>query len=824
MFWDDVMDSVWIGGKADHSGAGHERGPYWLNGVVPLSAHLNATGDSNKTTLKVDLQAQVQKWIYYILDHQLPSGWLGPDDGYGGKGNTYWNGWNIAAALLQYADNQAFEGRASVAARCNVAVLRYIKEVHRRMLTVPTSSWSQNRWQDWAYIAHWMMDQAPQGEEQLLWDAAELTQQQSWDWDAYYEQTGVGRTGAYVGKTIPKFPEYNVGGWTMYDHGVNNAMGTKSCAVWYRQSQNESDRKAAYQKLSMQDRYHGQPHGMFAGDECFGGRALNRGIELCAVVEQMYSFQHNFKVFGDPFWMDRCERIAFNSLPATIDPLQWRHQYLQQANEINAKYGLRQHVWQTDGPDSTGFGVAPNFGCCTANFNQGWPKFASNVFLSSPEDGGLVLAMIAPVTVRVPNDGGDTVAEVITDYPFGDIVTIKVSVNGTRAVPLYIRVPDWAIGAEVTINGEAPSSQPINGTLYKLVCDARASTTVVLSLHPKIRVEKTWGLPAQHLQPPVVYSPSGAVPVPSDDVRNDFDLHGGAAIASSRLPGAKDLRSGDPGGVALIVLNTPIFGESHWLSDVKLSFRYLAGYTPRAGEKKNASTVELVVLDGSTHSVLQSLYTSPPLDKYSWDHGDKYSPPVQVSLSGLRIPNAAGVVLALKVQNNQRNLQIPVVSGVGLGVAVSWTAAKSNVPPSPPRKDIIPATDAAAVLRGPLLYSLELIQTETTVRTWPTFGNTDVNFETTSQWNMAIDLGTLKYVPSPGGMNRAIPFNISNYFAWIQASARPVPSWNESANAANEPPASPINCTALNCGDPVAVRMVPYGATNIRMSALPWFG
>ena len=33
-----------------------------------------------------------------------------------------------------------------------------------------------------------MMDQAPQGEEQLLWDAAELTQQQSWDWDAYYEQ------------------------------------------------------------------------------------------------------------------------------------------------------------------------------------------------------------------------------------------------------------------------------------------------------------------------------------------------------------------------------------------------------------------------------------------------------------------------------------------------------------------------------------------------------------------------------------------------------------------------------------------------------------
>lgn len=28
-FWEDVMDSVWIGGHHDNSGAGHERGPYW---------------------------------------------------------------------------------------------------------------------------------------------------------------------------------------------------------------------------------------------------------------------------------------------------------------------------------------------------------------------------------------------------------------------------------------------------------------------------------------------------------------------------------------------------------------------------------------------------------------------------------------------------------------------------------------------------------------------------------------------------------------------------------------------------------------------------
>ena len=37
--------------------------------------------------------------------------------------------------------------------------------------------------------------------------------------------------------------------------------------------------------------------------------------------------------------------------------------------------------------------------------------------------------------------------------------TPQVSVNGTRPVPLHIRVPDWATGAEVTINGKAPAAQ-----------------------------------------------------------------------------------------------------------------------------------------------------------------------------------------------------------------------------------------------------------------------------------------------------------------------------------------------------------------------------
>ena len=147
LFWADVQDSVWVGGTADHSGAGHERGPYWLNGMVPLAALLNASGDAQSGALAVDINAQVNRWVSYILTSQTTKGWLGPDDGFGGKGNTYWTGWNVAASLLQYADARAAAGDASMAAACNKAVLRYVAEVHRRMLKEHMSSWSQNRWQ-----------------------------------------------------------------------------------------------------------------------------------------------------------------------------------------------------------------------------------------------------------------------------------------------------------------------------------------------------------------------------------------------------------------------------------------------------------------------------------------------------------------------------------------------------------------------------------------------------------------------------------------------------------------------------------------------------
>src|SRR3954464_6603848 len=47
-FWPDVAESSWIGGKGEGGG----RGPYWLDGFVPLAILLESP----------ELKARAQKW------------------------------------------------------------------------------------------------------------------------------------------------------------------------------------------------------------------------------------------------------------------------------------------------------------------------------------------------------------------------------------------------------------------------------------------------------------------------------------------------------------------------------------------------------------------------------------------------------------------------------------------------------------------------------------------------------------------------------------------------------------------------------------------
>ena len=60
------------------------------------------------------------------------------------------------------------------------------------------------------------------------------------------------------------------------------------------------------------DSKYGLPNGMFIGDEWIPGEVPeehnpSRGIELCGVVEAIFSYNIMFSVFGDVEFVDKAE-------------------------------------------------------------------------------------------------------------------------------------------------------------------------------------------------------------------------------------------------------------------------------------------------------------------------------------------------------------------------------------------------------------------------------------------------------------------------------------------------------------------------------------
>ena len=238
--------------------------------------------------------------------------------------------------------------------------------------------------------------------------------------------------------------------WQMKTHIVNITMMLKSEAVSHGLLDEEYTDNA--EKLrELLDRYNGTAFEGFTGDEVLSGLDPTKGTECCAVVEQMYSYEELFARTGDNKWAERLEVIGFNALPATLSEDMWTHQYVQQVNQIACQKTMLMAPWSTNGPDAHTFGLEPNFGCCTANFSQGWPKLALSAFMHKGDK--IISAVMLPCVLT---DGGITI-RLTTDYPFKN--KMHYSIQADRDFTFVIRIPSFA--KNIRINGSNAENKDI---------------------------------------------------------------------------------------------------------------------------------------------------------------------------------------------------------------------------------------------------------------------------------------------------------------------------------------------------------------------------
>jgi DUF1680 family protein len=465
--WPDVADSAWIGGAAE----GWERGPYWLDGFIPLAFLL---GDER-------LIAKAHRWVDAILEGQSADGWLGPlrePTSTRKQSHDPWPVFVVLKALAQYQE-------ATGDQRVIPAMLRFLRFLEGLLERQPMYDWGRYRWPDLAVSLYWLYDRT--GESWLL-DLAATSYRQSFDWRSHFEHFPYleKQRRKQIHPTEP--PEPMVTFRTdLASHVVNNAMALKQPGVWYRLSHDLADRDAISQILATLDRYHGQATGLFTGDEHLAGRSPAQGTELCAVVEYMFSLENLVAILGDVVLADRLERIAFNALPATFSPDMWAHQYVQQANQVICAIS-ENRVYTNNNADANIFGLEPHFGCCTANMHQGWPKFVSHLWMRTPDQG---LAAVAYAPCRVATEAGGQAVRVVveTDYPFNETVTITVQTDTPVRFPLALRIPGWADGATIAVGNAAPVAAAA-GTFHTIEQIWEGSTQLTLDLPMHVALQR----------------------------------------------------------------------------------------------------------------------------------------------------------------------------------------------------------------------------------------------------------------------------------------------------------------------------------------------
>ena len=138
------------------------------------------------------------------------------------------------------------------------------------------------------------------------------------------------------------------------------------------------------------------------------------------------------------------------------------------------------------------FSYSPDavYRCCQHNVSHGWPYFAEELWLATP-DHGLCASLYAPseVSAKVADGATLSISEK-TEYPFDNRITFTIATARPVKFPLHLRIPRWCEKPSALINGKAVSltTKPLSYAVLNR--EWKNGDTLILELPRKITVRR----------------------------------------------------------------------------------------------------------------------------------------------------------------------------------------------------------------------------------------------------------------------------------------------------------------------------------------------
>ena len=428
--------------------SGWEEVTYWLRGLADLGY---VTGD--KTTI-----ALAEKWMTGMIASQQPDGWFGPKNA-----RTSLDGdpdfWPHMPALYAIRSYYEVTGDAAVLP----FLTKYFQFQNRQKPETFNKSWAGYRWGDNIDSIYWLYNRT--GDAFLL-DLVQKIHANAFDWT----------------NGPPNL------------HNVNFAQGFREPAQYGVLGRDPKFMAATERQYHTVMAEFGQmPGGGFAGDENarHGYGDPRQGFETCGIAEYMLSFEILTRQSGDPKWMDHCEELAFNMLPASYDPQQKSLHYITSMNIAQIDNTPKGKDFDNDWPMQAFMPGVHNYRCCPHNYGMAWPYFAENLWHATADKGlAANLYAASEVTAKVGGDGTAVTLTQATEYPFGDTVQMTLASPKAVSFPLYLRIPSWCDAATVRVNGKPVSAQPAAGSYLIVHRTWKSGDKIALHLPMTVRVRR----------------------------------------------------------------------------------------------------------------------------------------------------------------------------------------------------------------------------------------------------------------------------------------------------------------------------------------------
>ncbi len=449
----------WLGGDGDQ----WERGPYWIDGLLPLAYILDDK----------ELIAKTKPWIEWALKSRQSDGYFGPSKDYPSESGIqrdnsrdWWPKMVMLKILMQYYS-------ATQDPRVINLMTNYFKYQLKELPSKPLDHWTfwaRYRGGDNLMAVYWLYNVT--GDKFLL-ELGDLIHEQSFDFTNAFLKTDMLSTEGSI-------------------HCVNLAQGMKEPMIYY---QHHSDRvyldatKKGFEDIR---KYNGMAHGLYGGDEALHGNKPTQGSELCTAVEMMFTLENLLNITGDVGYADKLEKIAFNALPTQTTDDYMARQYFQQANQVMMTRHTRNFDVNHGGTDVC-YGLLTGYPCCTSNMHQGWPKFTQNLWYATP-DKGLAALVYAPNEVKAyVAEGTQVFLKEETNYPFEETIKFTLTTDKkekTVSFLLHLRVPEWCKKASVKVNGKLLQEAEGN-RIVKISREWKSGDVVELQL-PMHIFKNTW--------------------------------------------------------------------------------------------------------------------------------------------------------------------------------------------------------------------------------------------------------------------------------------------------------------------------------------------